>query len=294
MGSRCALYSRVELVAEAVLGVVEHAGPVRDLRILAQGQEEVGEREGDAGRLAAWAGQGRHAEEEAIRVIVPVDEGEGRAHGHRSRRWRGNVGPRAPRQAPAMLRLSDPESNLPSRGRTSPRRVRAAARMVHTAMPDLRPFLPPGRAIAIQLVQGPIVRGTVRRVVDGWVLVESLEGQSLVNLDQVALITQEGVSAVDEDAPAIGLPRPEPADAPRRVTKAPGRAWRDEDLRQLADAFLDGGDDAALAGRFGRERSSISQLRRGFECARGNLVEDQIGAVARTWVERWRRVLAPR
>ncbi len=186
------------------------------------------------------------------------------------------------------------ESNL--QGRDVPRgcRVRALASMVENAMPDLRPFLPPGRQIAMQLVQGPVVRGTVRRVVDGWVLLETLESQSLVNLDQVALITQEVGAAVDDDALARGLPRPEPADAPRRVTKAPGRAWRDEDLRQLADGYLDGGDDADLAARFGRERSQISQLRRGFECARGNLVEDQISAVARTWVERWRRVLAPR
>ena len=36
----------------------------------------------------------------------------------------------------------------------------------------------------------------------------------------------------------------------------------------------------------------IKQLRQGFEAARGNLVEDQVGEVAATWIHRWRRLLA--
>jgi hypothetical protein len=103
-------------------------------------------------------------------------------------------------------------------------------------------------------------------------------------------------SGSDEDADEgleEVLPRPTSADRPRRASRAPGRPWRDEDLRQLADGFLDGQDDQQLCGSYNRTRAQIKELRAGFECARGNLVEDQISEVAATWVERWRRVLRP-
>ena len=72
----------------------------------------------------------------------------------------------------------------------------------------------------------------------------------------------------------------------------PGGDWTDDDLRLLADAMLDGADDATLAREFGRTRGAVRRLRAAFECARGNLVEDDIGpAVA--WVPRLQRVLTP-
>ncbi len=77
-----------------------------------------------------------------------------------------------------------------------------------------------------------------------------------------------------------------------RVSQAPGSPWSDAELKRLADAFLDGHEDGELAERHKRARPAIKQLRQGFECARGNLVEDQISSVAATWVSRWRRVLA--
>lgn len=164
-------------------------------------------------------------------------------------------------------------------------------------MPDLRPFLPPGRRITAQMVQGPLYRGAVRRVVDGWVLLETDEAQHmLLNLDHVAVITQEPSAEDEADLEGLDhdLPKPTAADRPRATSRAPGRAWKEADLRQLADGYLDGHDDAVLAVRFNRSRAQIKELRQGFECARGNLVEDQISAVAQTWIERWRRVLSPR
>lgn len=174
-------------------------------------------------------------------------------------------------------------------------------------MVDLRPFLPPGRAVTVQLAQGPLYRGTVRRVVDGWLLLAVETGQVLLNLAHVACIQHErpaaGASGEDQAQDEEGfeeaereeaLPRPRSAERPTRVSRALGRAWKEEDLRSLADGYLDGADDTALAERFHRTRAQIKELRQGFECARGNLVEDQISAVARTWIERWRRVLLPR
>jgi hypothetical protein len=164
-------------------------------------------------------------------------------------------------------------------------------------MGDLRHFLPPGRRVAVQLAQGPVLRGEVRRTVDGWVLLETGEAQQLINLDHVAMITHEGGAADDDEEVEEGLeslPKPTSAERPTRASRAPGRPWKDDDLRELADAFLDGHQTEELATRFNRTKGQVRELRQGFECARGNLVEDQISPVARTWVERWRRVLTAR
>jgi len=137
----------------------------------------------------------------------------------------------------------------------------------------------------------------VRRVVDGWLLLETESGIMLINLTQVAVITQEpGEPDEDTEASLEGLdelPKPTSAERPLRASRAPARPWRDDDLKQLADAFLDGAQDQELATRFNRTRGQVKELRQGFECARGNLVDDQISRVAATWVDRWRRVLSP-
>ena len=95
-------------------------------------------------------------------------------------------------------------------------------------------------------------------------------------------------------APFVEVARPKPAskDAPIRAGgKALGRAWLDEDLKALADAYLDGAEDGDLAQRFNRSRGQVRELRQAFECARGNRVEDQISPIAATWVARWRKAL---
>jgi len=99
----------------------------------------------------------------------------------------------------------------------------------------------------------------------------------------------------DEDMEAAGgLMKPQSLERPRVLTRtAPARAWQDEDLKKLATGFLDGDDDATLSEAHHRARSQIRELRQAFECARGNLVEDQISPVAQTWITRWRRVLTP-
>jgi len=166
-------------------------------------------------------------------------------------------------------------------------------------MSDLRPFLPPGRRVTAQLVQGPLYRGSVRRVVDGWLLLETESGNVLINLEQVAVISQEQGDD-DDEASLEGLddedklPKPRSAERPARASKVPARPWKEDDLKHLSEAFLDGVDDAELATRFNRTRGQLKELRQGFECARGNLVDDQISETAATWVARWQRLLGPK
>ncbi len=152
-----------------------------------------------------------------------------------------------------------------------------------------------GRPVAIRLLSGgELLCGRVMLVTGGWLQLSGSEGPLLVRLDQIAVLHLDGAAlAADEpvDDPAVLL-RPRSAEPPRKAgSKAPGRAWHEEDLRALADAFLDNANDAELAERFHRARGQVKELRQGFECARGNLVEDQISPVAQTWVGRWRKVL---
>lgn len=119
----------------------------------------------------------------------------------------------------------------------------------------------------------------------GWWVVQTAQGVVEVN---PALVVASAAPGVLDAGKAVGAPRR------RSVAGAPGRPWGDEELRLLADAFLDqAASDKDLAQEFARTPAIIKQLRQGFEAARGNLVEDQVGEVALTWIPRWRRLLAP-
>ncbi len=160
------------------------------------------------------------------------------------------------------------------------------------AMPDPLMLLEPGRVIAVQLATGEVRRGLIMGVGGGWLHLVGDEGVQLINLGQAALISldaQAAVAAAPVDAPR---PRPMTKDVPIKTgSRAPGRPWQETELKELSEAYLDGRPDAELAERFHRTRGQIKELRQGFECARGNLVDDQISQVARTWVGRWRKVL---
>jgi hypothetical protein len=159
---------------------------------------------------------------------------------------------------------------------------------------DLGSLLPPGKRLIVQSAQGPIYRGVLRKTMRGWLLLETDSGRTLLNLDHVTAVIVDGPADGPGEESDDGLMRPQPLERPRVLTRrAPARPWVDEDLRKLATGFLDGEDDAALATAHHRARTQVRELRQGFECARGNLVEDQISPVAQTWVARWRRVLTP-
>ncbi len=160
-------------------------------------------------------------------------------------------------------------------------------------MADLGKLLLPGKKIVAQTSQGPVYRGVVRRSLRGWIVLDAEGGRTFLNLDHLVSVVVMGADDA-EDVDEGGLMKPQSLERPRVLTAtAPARAWQEDDLKKLATGFLDGEDDAALAEVHHRSRSQIRELRQGFECARGNLVDDQISPVARTWIARWRRVLTP-
>ncbi len=160
-------------------------------------------------------------------------------------------------------------------------------------MDDPLSQLIPGRSLSAHLTNGQVVRGTITGLRGGWLSLgaPSGEGAVLVNLAHASALildTKPAPVAFVE----VAKPKPSSKDAPIRAGgKALGRAWLDEDLKTLADAYLDAVEDGDLALRFNRSRGQIKELRQAFECARGNLVEDQISPIAATWVARWRKAL---
>jgi hypothetical protein len=161
-------------------------------------------------------------------------------------------------------------------------------------MDDPLSQLIPGRSITAHLTNGQVVRGLISGLRGGWLsLIGTKDGDSpvLINLAHASALVLDAKAA---PAPFVEVTKPKPAskEAPIRAGgKALGRAWLDEDLKALADAYLDGIEDGDLAQRFSRSRGQIKELRQAFECARGNLVEDQISPIAATWVARWRKAL---
>lgn len=161
-------------------------------------------------------------------------------------------------------------------------------------MTDLAAHIPTDRIIGLTLVDGVMLAGRGEVLSHGWLRLISNAEERLINLAHVVMIDlnrgrlDPGPQGVDAN-----LPRPTSKDIPVKVgSKVPARPWTDADLKALADAILDGGQDAQLAERFHRGRTQIRDLRQGFECNRGNLVEDQITPAAVAWIHRWRRVLS--
>ncbi len=150
----------------------------------------------------------------------------------------------------------------------------------------------PGHTYAFVLSDGSRVQAEVRACAGRWV--EAVcDGVGIqLNLNQVICYAADALPACLSGAPpraagARGKPK-----RPKTGT-SPGRRWEDDELRLLANAFLDGAVDRDLAREFSRTIAIIKQLRQAFECARGNLDEERVGEVAQSWIPRWRRVLLP-
>ncbi len=161
-------------------------------------------------------------------------------------------------------------------------------------MHDLAALIPCDRVVGLTLVDGVILAGRAEMVSSTWLRLVSNSDERLVNVAHVVMIdlNRGRLDPGPQDVDAH-LPRPTSKDTPVKVSsKVPARPWTDADLKALADAILEGGQDTQLAERFHRGRSQIRDLRQGFECNRGNLVEDQITPAAVAWIHRWRRVLS--
>ncbi len=160
-------------------------------------------------------------------------------------------------------------------------------------MDDPLSELMPGRHIAAMLSNGQQCRGMITGLRGGWMSLGGSDKTILLNLSQIALITLDAKPAPTLEIDVI-KPKPTSKEAPIRAQgKALGRAWLDEDLKKLANAYLDGLEDGDIAQKISRARSQIKELRQAFECARGNLSEDQISPIAVTWVPRWHKALRP-
>lgn len=160
------------------------------------------------------------------------------------------------------------------------------------ALMHLTEAIPTDRLIALHLANGAILPGRVHVLSDGWVRLHTSDRVQLINLAHVvAMDLNEGQT---DPGPLVqeGLPKPRSKDVPFKVgRKVPARPWSDADLKELSEGFLDGLLDPELAERHHRTRGQIRDLRQGFECNRGNLIEEQISPAATTWIQRWRRVL---
>lgn len=152
--------------------------------------------------------------------------------------------------------------------------------------------IPRDRLIALHFANGAILPGRVEVLTHGWVRLRTRDSEQLVNLAHVAAIDLN--QGQTDPGPLVqeGLPKPRSKDVPFKVgNKVPARPWTDADLKALSEGFLDGALDPELAERHHRTRGQIRDLRQGFECNRGNLIDDQISPAAATWVQRWHRVL---
>ncbi len=144
--------------------------------------------------------------------------------------------------------------------------------------------LTPGRTVHLRL-DGEVVSGAVLATANGWLRLSGADGEILVNLAQVAWIRAEG-------APAADLPVPTAKDVVTRPgSRVPGRPWTVEAIRAVIDGFLNDRPDGELAEQQGRTRHQITQIHQAWECARGNLAEDQLSPAAQPWVERIRSVM---
>jgi len=157
-------------------------------------------------------------------------------------------------------------------------------------MSEVPPGLRPGLRLECILADGTVVTGVIERAAKGWLRVQTSTGPVLVHLTHVALIKPG-----DAEAAGIGLGSQEDSSPTRgssRGAPAASADWSPEQLRALADGLLDGHTDTELAARLGQRKAHIVTLRQAFECARGNMVDDEIPPAARVWISRWREVLS--
>jgi hypothetical protein len=192
----------------------------------------------------------------------------------------------------ASMRSLDNRVEIPTQ-RPANRRLALTPSRVHPA-PMALPlsFLTPGRAVAIHC-GGNTIEGSVTICANGWLRLSGADGDMLINLAQVAWVRGIGAASDDaEPADRPGVLRPSSKDiVARSGSKVPGRPWSDDAIRAVVDEFLNDRPDGEIATIHGRTRHQVTVLHQAWECARGNLPEDQLSPAAQLWVERIQNVM---
>lgn len=143
--------------------------------------------------------------------------------------------------------------------------------------------------LVVLLTDGREFCGQLHCEVDSpWLRCDSQSGTVWLKQEQIAAIGQASALAASSEKPK----KTKAASNKSTARPSAGRPWLDDDLKLLANAFMDNVEIPLLATEFNRTRAAIKQMRLGFECARGNLDEDQVDEVARSWIHRWQQVLA--
>jgi hypothetical protein len=146
--------------------------------------------------------------------------------------------------------------------------------------------LTPGRTVHLRL-DGEVLTGAVIATANGWLRLSGADGELVVNLAQVAWIRADGQPADERPVPTAKNLGAQPG------SRVPGRPWPDETIRAVVEGFLNDVQDGELAERHGRTRHQITILRQAWECARGNLADDQLSPAAQLWVARIRNAMRP-
>jgi hypothetical protein len=156
------------------------------------------------------------------------------------------------------------------------------------------PPLAPDRRYRFRCRDGLEICGTVSDVVDGWCGVEDNAEPMWLQIAQIVAVTVESQALPAPVNAAGGKRKRTDQRASGAADGKRGRDWQPQEVRELAEGFLDGATDSDLASHFGCPRGAINSMRQAFECARGNLVEEEIDGLARSWVDRVRSALSER
>ena len=150
-------------------------------------------------------------------------------------------------------------------------------------------------------VDGLTLVGRWVGIVDGWMHVDGADGAVVVQQAAVAAMgvgtppsNPEPARAGTNQAAGPAKKRKSRSVAEPKESKAPAiTPPPDPDMiRRIVSGFLDDQDDKSLAQRFGIAKREISTLRAAFECGRGNMVEDQLPALAVAWLPMLRDALS--
>lgn len=141
----------------------------------------------------------------------------------------------------------------------------------------------------VLLVTGHEVCGRIHERGGVWLEVETANASILISQVQIVAIAPIHHSWQMADQKTVAKRKGPKRSGPLLVQDF----WTDDRLKQLSEAFLDGLTDQYLADQFKQSRTSIRDLRKAFEAARGSLDELDVNPATRIWIQRWREVLNP-